>query len=224
MVSILKIAYEKLMLQREVHQSASKYLKAAYVCMLSIGKIIRKVKAIRKDKLNRILNRISETRVWCWKVKYRIQHKKNIIKYTSMMQSQPNFCMLVKSIVYNVVKIQRIYKRRLIKRIVMLNIMNALWNALEVIQSKTEFHNKIKAEEMDNEIRKRITKQRKTQLVPILVRLFYLCSALKRNKVFIGKCQMMKLISKALLMKTQWNDINQNAKNIFPIIKVIMKK
>ena len=217
-IGLINIFAEKYKLRKKVHKNATKYFRILFVTLHTLGKIIRKIKVIRRMKAFKFIVNILKIKVSRWRKSIVIKHKRNIANYLVAVDDSYYFVQFLKEVNYGITRIQKWYRRYLAKRTLMLSIMNLLWSKLEVFSSTSKPKDPNNLAMIEEELKKSLANKRVTELVPLPIRLYYLCQVANDTHTFIKKSKMILLISKALNKKAEWDDIKSKCKDVFPII------
>lgn len=143
---------------------------------MSIGKIRITLKNNKRKKLIKLLTRVAKLKVKLWRIRRTINAKKNIVKILTQFSNSPTLILFLKYTEFKLIKIQRWMKRVYTKQRLLLAIMNKQWSVIEYAITRVRNSNK---ESLQNSIANCIKNNNNSDIVPIVIRIFYIKKFLK---------------------------------------------
>ena len=223
MLHVLGICHGQYDYVKKMHQMRDKYFRIFYFCVLTVGKLLVKLRKFRNRKFMRVLRVIARSKTSLWKARSRIRSSKNLTKFVQNYSQIRAFMVLAKTVMLSITKIQKWYRRYLTKKIFLLSLMNLLWDSLERLVLNSENPNDAKNPTL---IKRAIRKyfgvgKEKSEVVPVRARIHFILSAMKSQHVFIDRLRMSKLVLYSLTKRKDWQKL-KNSKAI-PYINLFNK-
>ena len=108
------------------------------------------------------------------KMQRRFRAKKKMVKFVDSYSTTPLFILFIMRISQRVIMIQKWFRRYLVKKHLSLAIMNMEWTYIEHAILKLKITDKSDAIPLEKQIAESIRSSRKSDVVPVPVRLHYI--------------------------------------------------
>lgn len=159
----------------------------------TVGFFLRVSRKMRVQKLNRILTKFSKAYVGLWRLRRRIRYKKSIALFVKKNEEIPLLLLFNMNVVYKIRLIQKWFRRYLVKRTVLLALLNCEWSSIEyAILRVTSVEEGNESPRFRRTVDKCVAEGKHSDIVPIEIRLFYIKNHLEVilvDKVFLGNKQ-----------------------------------
>jgi len=171
---MLQILSEKYNLKNAVKKRTDKLMRILFVSLWTVGKFIRKFNSKRMSKAKRSLKTIVNTHRNLWEIQRRVRAKRRIAKFIDEYAQIPAFTLFVMQISRQVIIIQKWYRRHLVRKRLLLAIMNYQWSPIEYAIIRGKLTDKTDKKICDERINECIYQSKKSDVVPLFVRIHYL--------------------------------------------------
>lgn len=178
LLSILAIKYTT---RKEVRRQTSKNFRLIFFSFLAIGRLIRRLRAFKMCRSIFVIGRVMRTKLKFWRQHKIVKSKTAVGKFVERVEDSPMILLFLKFILSKIFIIQKWYRRVLVKRYLMLAIMNLQWSVLEYAVLK------VRASERKNSdlmVAENLKAGKVSEVVPVSIRIQYLRAKLKVMALF----------------------------------------
>ncbi len=161
---------DKYNLKKAVKKRTDKLMRILFVCLWSVGRFVLRGRKMREQKILRCMHAIVTSCRGMWRMRRRIRMKRRMVKFVDNASATPQFVVFVMVVVCRIRLIQKWFRRYLVKRRLLLAIMNRQWSAIEYAVLKL----KKDPRSLTEKINYCIETRQKGDVVPIHVRTFFI--------------------------------------------------
>lgn len=172
-LGMLKRCANVYLLKREVKVHCEKYWRMFFTLSRVVGRFRKVLAGIRLHKAKVKLRSIVAIKKNFWSLKRRIRSKKHIAKFFDRYSEMQVKCLLIMTVGSAILRVQKWYRRYMVKKRLMLALMNVMWSAIEYLIAKGMIETREKGREKMPMVRKAILRRKKRDIVPLKVRIHF---------------------------------------------------
>ena len=127
---------KKYQLKKHVKKHTDKLMKIFVVSWMAFARFYRIIRKYRKRILIVRLRSVISVKKSLWRYKHRIKMKKRFINFFIKFSNISSICWLIRKTTKALITLQRWYRRYLVKKYLMIGIMNYQWSELEYSRTR----------------------------------------------------------------------------------------
>ncbi len=166
----LQILSGKYSRRRAVKKRVDRFMRILFVGLWTVGKFRRMLTGVRLERIRRGMRKVIASHHRYWKAQRTLRSKRNVARFVDEVSITPVFVMLVMFVVQRIRLVQKWYRRYLVKKRLMLSIMNRQWSATEYVVFKL----KNDPRPVNERIEYCIKTNKRSEAVPVNVRIRYI--------------------------------------------------
>lgn len=145
-----------------------KHIALLFIFSLFFGKLLRKWRMKRSEKLIKLLTKIIRNRKGLWKFGKQVKAKKKVAEFLHNCGNKVHLCFLFSSIAHRVRLIQRWYKWHYMKEKMLYGLMLRQWSVIEFVLLNTK--GKLSLKQLDVAVTKSVLSKNFSKVIPRRVR------------------------------------------------------